>query len=217
MTRDAPHHQAEHQPGGPPVTPADWDARYREADQVWSGRPNGALVAEVADLPPGRALDVGCGEGADAVWLARRGWAVTALDVSQVALDRAAAAAQQAEVDVRWVRAGLLDVDLGEPFDLVCAMYPALRRTGDTSTERALLAAVAPGGTLLVVHHADVDVEQAAAHGFDPADYVRPPDVVAVLDGEWQVQVDERRPRDVPPGAGARHTHDLVLRARRRS
>lgn len=214
MTRDTDHH-LEHPPGGPPVTAAEWDARYREADQVWSGRPNGALVTEVADLPPGRALDVGCGEGADAVWLARRGWAVTALDVSQVALDRAAAAARQEKVDVRWIRAGLLDAELGGTFDLVVAMYPALRRGAGTHAERALLAAVAPGGTLLVVHHADVDAEQAAAHGFDPADYVRPPDVLAVLDDGWRVQVDERRPRDVPPGAGARHSHDLVLRARR--
>lgn len=87
--------------------------------------------------------------------------------------------------------------------------------SGAHDAERALLAAVAPGGTLLVVHHADVDAEQAEAHGFDPADYVSPADVAALLDDRWRVEVHERRPRHVDGGAGAHHTHDLVLRALR--
>lgn len=138
-----------------PVSAA-WDQRYAESDRIWSGEPNVALVAETEGLPPGRALDVGCGEGADAVWLALRGWEVTALDVSRVALDRAAAAAQQAATQVRWLHAGLLDAELAAAgFDLVSAQYPALHRTDDAAAERALLDAVAIGGTLLVVHHAD--------------------------------------------------------------
>ncbi|MDQ6848845.1 MAG: class I SAM-dependent methyltransferase [Actinomycetota bacterium] len=80
-----------------------WDQRYAEMPQVWSGRPNAALVAEVTALPPGRPLDVGCGEGADAVWLAGQGWEVTALDVSQVALKRAALHAEQAGAQVQWM------------------------------------------------------------------------------------------------------------------
>src|SRR6476659_8644082 len=80
---------------------AEWDARYGERDDaMWSGRPNGRLVVEVADLPPGRALDVGCGEGADAIWLARRGWRVAAIDVSTNALQRARAAGDAVGVDV---------------------------------------------------------------------------------------------------------------------
>ena len=67
----------------------DWDATYLGREAVWSGEPNPQLVAEVADMPLGRALDLGCGEGADAVWLAARGWKVTAIDISQVALNRA--------------------------------------------------------------------------------------------------------------------------------
>ena len=198
-----------------PVSAA-WDERYAEQDRIWSGEPNVALVAEVADLPARRALDVGCGEGADAVWLARRGWDVTALDVSKVALDRAAAAAEDAGVAVRWLHAGLLEADLAAGgFELVIAQYPALHRTDDAAAERALLAAVAPGGTLLVVHHADVDREQAKAHGFDPLDYVSPADVAAQLDDRWRIDVDERRPRRIERGAGAHHTHDLVLRATR--
>jgi hypothetical protein len=100
-------------------------------------------------------------------------------------------------------------------FDLVSAQYPALLHTPDDDAERALLFAVAPGGTLLVVHHTRIDVEQAKAHGFDPADYVSPSDVAALLDGDWRVEVDEERARRVAAGAGAGHTHDLVLRARR--
>lgn len=70
-----------------------WDEMYRSCDQVFSGKPNGVLVTETVDLPPGQALDVGCGEGADALFLARRGWQVTAVDISQIALQRATAAA----------------------------------------------------------------------------------------------------------------------------
>lgn len=192
---------------------AEWDERYA-GGAVWSGDPNGALVAEVARLAPGRALDVGCGEGADAIWLAARGWDVTALDVSGVALERAAQAARRAGVPVRWRQAGLLDAGLpASGFDLVSAQYPALRRTPGDEAERALIGAVAPGGVLLVVHHADVDTEYARACGFDPADYVSPPDVAALLDDGWQVEFDERRPRRVSGGAGAHHTHDVVLRA----
>lgn len=78
----------------------EWDRWYASMEQLWSGLPNAALVSEVAGLAPGRALDVGCGEGADAVWLARQGWTVTALDVSRVALDRAAVYAREADVRV---------------------------------------------------------------------------------------------------------------------
>lgn len=203
-------------PGADPER-AEWDERYAGADRVWSGRPNGALVAEVAGLPPGRALDVGCGEGADAVWLAGRGWEVTALDVSGVALERAAGHAAEAGVAVRWVHHGLVGAGLpAGGFELVSAQYPALRRTAGADAERALLAAVAPGGVLLVVHHADVDRAAAPASGFDPADYVMPADVAALLDDGWRVEVDERRARHVSGGAGAHHTADLVLRAHRR-
>ena len=195
---------------------AEWDERYTEAERVWSGDPNGALLAEAAHLAPGRALDVGCGEGADAVWLARRGWQVTGLDVSGVALARAARHAVDAELHVTWVHAGLVEAELpAGRFDLVSAQYPALRKTPQATAERALIDLVAPGGTLLVVHH-DIDSEHVRDSGFDPADYVLPPDVAALLDESWQVEVDELRPRTVNGGAGARHTHDQVLRARRR-
>ncbi len=201
---------------------AKWDERYAGSEQMWSGEPNLALVAEVSDLEPGRALDVGCGEGADAIWLARRGWQVTAIDVSDVALQRAAAAGRRAGVDVEWIHAGLLEAPLTPAgFDLVTAHYPALLRSPNHDAERSLQGAVASRGHLLVVHHADLDTEEAKehgkAHGFDPADYVSPGDVASSLHGDWQVTFDERRPRSVDAGAGAGHTHDVVLHARRLS
>lgn len=183
---------------------ADWDARYAEQEKLWSGQPNGALVAEVAALKPGRALDVGCGEGADAIWLAARGWDVAALDVSGVALARAAEHAREAGVKVSWIHAGLVEAAL-EPasFDLVSAQYFALPRTPGREAERALLDSVAVGGTLLLVHHFLTD-EHAHHGGFDRDDYVS---ISAV---------DEQRPRTVPDhGAGSHHADDNVVRARR--
>ncbi|MEU6935060.1 methyltransferase type 11, partial [Streptomyces sp. NPDC046374] len=120
---------------------------------------------------------------------------------------------------VRWVHAALTEAALPPAsFDLVSAQYPALLRTPDAAAERALLAAVAPGGVLLLVHHAGMDTQPAHDSGFDPADYVWPSMVTALLTADWKVEVNEQRPRVAPDGgAGAHHTDDVVLRARRLS
>lgn len=203
---------------------ADWDHRYGDA-QIWSGNPNGSLVDEVGDMPPGRALDVGAGEGGDAVWLASRGWTVTANDISQRALDRVGARAEQLGLQVRTVRADANARDAFEPggYDLVSAQYASIPRTPDRRGVHNLLDAVAPGGSLLVVSH-DIDAMRHAAvtpgHGspFDPDAYVRVEDFVAVLaeSPSWTVESYGKRPR--PPGAAAasaHHVEDVVLRARR--
>lgn len=203
---------------------AEWDERYAESDRVWSGVPNGALIAEVAGMPPGQVLDVGCGEGADAIWLAQQGWTVTAVDVSDVALTRARAHAAAADVDVALVHSGLLDAGLKPvSFDLVAALYPALRHTDEHDTEGILFDLVAPGGTLLFVHHAldhhhhDHEGEgEEGAKRYDPADYVGVDDMRRRLGSDWMIDADEERDRSITGGGGARHVRDLVLRARRR-
>ena len=141
---------------GAVMSSREWDARYASHDDgMWSGRANGVLVAELAGASAGRALDVGCGEGADAIWLAGAGWQVTGIDVSEVALERAAAAARAAGVSVEWLCADIATAPLATGgYDLVSVHYPALKPSPGDDAIRALLAAVAPGGTLLVVGHA---------------------------------------------------------------
>lgn len=183
---------------------------------MWSGEPNGTLVSEIDGLPAGRVLDVGCGEGADAVWLARRGWTVTGLEISGVALDRARRHAVDADVDVTWVHSGLVEAHLApESFDVVSAQYPVLLRTPTFDAEYALLNAVAPGGTLLVVHHIFTDEHGPRDDGhFSRADFVTVDMVAERLDSRWTIVVNETRDRPVPPsGAGAHHSQDRVLRA----
>lgn len=197
----------------------DWDERYASRrDGLWSGEANGVLVAELGESPPGRALDVGCGEGADAIWLARAGWQVTGVDVSEVALERAAAGARGAGVSVDWVHADIATSPQSPgSYELVSVLYPALKHSSGDEAIRALLDAVAPGGTLLVVGHWPLDPDHARARGFEIADYVQPADVRARLEDErWEVEVDEVWPRVDPVREGSPHTHDEVLRARRR-
>jgi SAM-dependent methyltransferase len=197
---------------------AEWDARYGERDAaMWSGRPNGRLVAEVADLTPGRALDVGCGEGADAIWLARRGWAVTAIDVSEVAIGRARRAAELAGVEADWVCGDALRTPFAaRSFDLVSMQYPALPKAAGEAAVRSLLDAVRHDGSLLAVYH-DIDDEHREhmrSQGFDPADYVGADDLGRLLGEDFTVERHAVEPRIDPP-PGTPHVADVVLRAER--
>jgi len=206
----------------PSSNEADWDHRYG-VDQMWSGNPNGTLVNEVASLEPGRALDVGAGEGGDAVWLAEQGWRVTASDISQRALDRVAAEAERRglAVECQQVDANATGAYQPGAFDLVSAQYASIPRTPEHYGVHNVLGAVAPGGTLLVVSHdlepmrAPIDTNEHS-RAFDPDAYVRVDDFVAALaeSAGWEIEVNELRPR--PPGAtSSHHVDDVVLRARR--
>ncbi|WP_328935001.1 MULTISPECIES: class I SAM-dependent methyltransferase [unclassified Streptomyces] len=189
-----------------------WDEMYRGRDQIFSGNPNGVLVAETIDLPPGRALDVGCGEGADALWLARRGWQVTAVDISETALRHAAAAATDLKDRVTWTRADLTTTPPpAGAFDLVSLHYFPLMHRPHHATLCGLLDAVAPGGTLLFATHAPSGL--TLRQDFDPADYYQPDDIAQLLDPTWNVLVNETRPRAAQAPVGTHHTHDTVLRA----
>ena len=198
---------------------AEWDARYSERDGArWSGRPNGRLVAEVASLAPGRALDVGCGEGADAIWLARRGWTVTAIDVSDVAVIRAQEAAERAGAVVEWVCGDALRTAFpAGSFDLVSMQYPALPKAAGEAAMRALLGTVRPRGLLLAVYHdlSDEHRERMKSRGVDPADYVDADDLARLLGDEFTVELRAVEPRIDPPPDNP-HIADVILHARRR-
>jgi SAM-dependent methyltransferase len=198
---------------------AEWDARYRERDRaMWSGRPNGRLVAEVAAVIPGGALDVGCGEGADAIWLAQRGWTVTAIDVSEVAIGRAREASQRAHASVDWICGDALQTPLpASSFELVSMQYPALPKAAGETSVRRLLKTVRRGGMLLAVYH-DLDDEHREhmkARGVDAADYVGVDDLGRLLGDDFTVELHAVEPRIDPP-PGTPHIADIVLRARRR-
>jgi SAM-dependent methyltransferase len=193
-----------------------WDARYAESDRVWSGRPNVVLVREVGTLPPGTALDLGCGEGADAVWLAQRGWRVVAVDISGVALARAAAHAAGAGVAdrIEWQQRDLATSFPAGTFDLVSAQF--LHSWGDLPREKILhtaAASVAPGGVLLIEGHSDAGPFE---HDHGDVHFPTPDEVVADLqlaDGEWEVLLAAEHPRDQtgPDGIPAVRTDSTVM------
>jgi SAM-dependent methyltransferase len=223
-------HEHEHQHDtsgalGSPDAPADpaefWDGLYAERPQVFSGNVNAALAREVGDAPPGaRAVDLGCGEGADAIWLAERGWEVTAVDVSQVALDRAARTADAAGVGdrIRWEQRDLTESFPAGPFDLVSAHFLQAPFALDRERIlRAAAAAVAPGGVLLVVTHAEPPPWAQGHH--DHEAMPKPDDIerdLALARGEWTVEVSEivERPATGPDGEEA-VLRDSVVKARR--
>ena len=205
------------------VTREFWDARYGSVAQVWSGNPNARLVEHVAELAPGTALDVGCGEGADAIWMASRGWRVTGVDVSTVALDRAAARAAEAGPElagrITWQQADVLTWDPAPlQFDLVSAHFVHLPSPARASLHRRLAAAVRPGGILLIVGHHPSDLE-TSVHRWNLPDFFFTADQVAATlePDDWQIVVASAPERQVLDPDGRPVTiRDAVLMARRR-
>ncbi len=145
------------------VDALEWDARYSAIDSLWSEEPNVFLVAKAEGLTPGRALDLGCGEGRNALWLAERGWEVTAVDFSQVAIDRGRGRAERRGISVDFQVTDVIDYR-PEPaaFDLVIVFYLQLPHEEVREVLEHAVDAVAPGGALLVVAH-DLD---NLAHGY---------------------------------------------------
>ncbi|MGW0436428.1 FAD-dependent oxidoreductase [Micromonospora sp. NPDC003197] len=203
---------------------AGWEERYRTRPALWSGRPNPQLVVEAAELTPGRALDVGCGEGADARWLAERGWQVTAVDIATTALDRAAAHAAavggQVGDRIEWVHADLRDQPPAEDaYDLVSAQFMQLPGEVRQKMFARLAAAVARGGTLLIVGHHPSDLRASAHRMHFPDMMFTAEEVAAALDpAGWDVLIAETRPRTTLGQEGQQTVvHDAVMVARRRS
>lgn len=202
---------------------AEWEARYVETDRVWSGRVNettAAVIGELEDageLRPGTALDLGCGEGGDALWLASRGWSVTGVDLSPTAISRARAAARDAELDATFVAGEIDSAEVGR-FDLVTTSFlhswdPDFRRI---PLLRAALAHVAPGGRLLVVSHVGSPPRGADETREHPP-FATPEQEREALDldpAEWTVEREETRHRSTP--SAGHHVADGILLLRRR-
>lgn len=218
------HHHSEPRQGGLNLhEDADnavdmWDGMYRERPKVWSGNPNPQLVAEVAGMKPGRALDLGCGEGGDAIWLAGRGWTVTAMDVSAVALERAAAHAAESGHPERisWQQQDLTEWTPEPEFDLVSAQFLHSPLLPWRDSVASAAAAVAPGGTLLVVGHHPAGLP-SWSHHHDTGMFFTPEQLAGALrlDREpWLVSVLTGRERTITgPEGEAFTTLDTVLKA----
>jgi SAM-dependent methyltransferase len=193
----------------------DWDERYAATDLVWSVTPNQFVESELSDLPPGRALDLACGEGRNARWLAERGWQVTALDWSAVGVEKG----RKMSPEVDWQVGDALTAPLPRDLDLVVVAYfqvpPAQRRTA----VRRVHDALAIGGTLLVVAHDSTNLAEGTSGPQDPEVLYTAEDLLGDLeDRALEVLRAERVARVVPvkDGHGEPGTAwDALLRVRR--
>jgi SAM-dependent methyltransferase len=193
----------------------DWNARYAGTELLWTAQPNRLFAAEVEDLPAGRALDVACGEGRNAVWLAERGWRVTAIDFSDVALAKAARLAERRGVEVEWIVGDVLAHELGRhAFDLVAVLYLQLPHAELARVLRSAAAALAPGGTLVVIGHDTTNLTDGYGGPRDPSVLFTPDDVVSELGG-LEVERAEAVRRAVALEAGEATAIDAFVRARR--
>jgi SAM-dependent methyltransferase len=189
-----------------------WDERHAARDPIESHDPDPTLTALVARLAPGRALDLATGDGRNAIWLAGRGWDVTAVDFSAVALERASAAAARAGVRVAWVQADLLDwLPPRRSFDLVALLFLHAALAERRTVYAAAADAVAPGGRLLVIGHDRSNLVDGAGGPRDPEVLFTPPEIVADLDG-FDVETAAVVRRDT---GAERPAIDAVVLARR--
>lgn len=197
--------------------PSAWDERYSGDDRMWSGEPNPQLVAEASRLTPGTALDVGCGEGGDVIWLARQGWRATGADFSANGLARAARNAEAAGVADRtdWWRvdARTFAAD-GRSFDLVTTHFLHPPDAGMVEVTRRLAEAVAPGGHLLVVGHAPSEAFEHLTGSHRRAMWLAA-DLLPALPGDFEPLVVEQRPRTVVRDGRTVEIDDSTLLARR--
>ena len=192
-----------------------WDERYDGDELVWTSTANEFLVSEVADLPAGRAVDLACGEGRNAVWLAERGWKVTGVDFSPVGLAKAQRLAEERQVDVRWVESAVEEWTAPpDGFDLVAVLYLQLPQPERSVALAVAAAAVAPGGTLLVVAHDHDNLTRGFGGPSEEAVLYSVDDVIDVADAAGlSVQRGEQVVRFVDSESGRHGAIDTLVRA----
>jgi SAM-dependent methyltransferase len=196
---------------------AAWDRRYGARELIWTSEPSRFLVAEADGLHPSRALDLACGEGRNAVWLAERGWQVTGVDFSEVGLEKARGLAAARGVAAEWVAADLLDYD-PEPaaFSLVIAFYLQVPEAERTPIVRRAAGAVAPGGRFVLVAHDSANPEHGYGGPQDPSVLYTAQDVSRDLKGTGlRIERAERVERPVDTPEGRRVALDALLCASR--
>lgn len=194
-----------------------WNRRYASADRHATPVPNRFLVAEVSGMVPGRALDLACGAGRNAVWLAEQGWRVTAVDFSDVGLTMARDLALARGVEIDWIEADVVAwAPESRAYDLVCALYLQLPAPERRRVLRHAADAVAPGGTLLVVGHDLSNLIEGWGGPSQTEVLYTPDDIVAEIDG-LQVEKAERVRRPVEDGGVLHDAIDALVRARRPS
>jgi SAM-dependent methyltransferase len=193
-----------------------WDERYRTSELMWSAGPNQFVEAELADLPAGRAVDLAAGEGRNAIWLARHGWQVTAVDFSQVALDKGRQIA--GDLPVAWVCADATTWREDASYDVSLLAYLQLPAAERAAAHRNAFAALRTGGTLLVVAHDSTNLAEGTGGPQDPDVLLTAEDVLADLDGaSYEVVRAERVAREVAqPDGGSRTAYDALVRLVRR-
>ncbi len=193
----------------------DWNARYAAKELVWTAEPNRRFASEITELAPGRALDLACGEGRNAVWLAEHGWRVTGVDFSDVALSKAADLASSRGVAVDWVVADVLDYRPdARAFDLVAVLYLQLHREAMLRAVRAAADAVAPGGTLFVLGHDTTNLTDGHGGPKDASVLYTAEDLAPAL-GELVVEHAGPVERSVALDEGEAIAIDALVRAHR--
>jgi SAM-dependent methyltransferase len=193
-----------------------WDARYAAPELVWSLTPNQFVAAELADLPPGRALDVAAGEGRNAIWLARRGWRVTAVDFSRVALAKGRELAGDA--DIEWVCADATTWRPDTEYDLAVVAYLQLAAEERRAAVSRAFGSLRPGGTFFLVAHDSTNLLLGTGGPQDPSVLMTAEDVLGDLGGEdFEVLRADRVTREVARPDGTVDTAlDALVRLVRR-
>jgi SAM-dependent methyltransferase len=191
----------------------DWDKRYAAVENLWATRPNRFLVAEVAELPPGRAIDLACGEGQNAIWLASLGWDVTGVDYSEVAIAKATARAERDGVTVEFTSADLVEYEPEHAaYDLALVLYLHIPSTQRGAVHAKASAALAPGGTFLLLGHDRANLTDGVGGPSDP-DLLYTADEIAIELPGLEIEKATTVLRDV---AGEdRDAIDTIVRARR--